>query len=619
MQVLITKLRYIYLPFLVIAIVCITGYTFLNWLLIVKMELINVNETYINFGVPFVLPWIPIIIWLRPHIKQLKLKQKSGKDSVDFYVFIVSFAICVPTIIAQEYLKTATGKLTQLENAAQIKQHPKTKYYTIKNFYIDKNQIRISRNVEVSGKYNEHLDFYIYVVCPIYAKPNSIASAKHKPILKKPVNNQPLIIINGKLAEQSLAELDTNNIKSIQILKNPAATAIFGDRAKNGAILIKTKKAIQEQGSDINDNAKRNPEAWLGVKYNTQVSNHLSDDDKEQAYQDFNKDSFEKFKQANLNNFQYLDRIGVNDSHKGYEKAIQPGASLPTQQSPIIFEAVNEPFEARNGNKLPWIFGSFGIGAGVFLIMILIPGIRNESVFHKQAETISVKALFKDELLFFIPREGFFVTPILVDVNILVFIAMVAAGWGFMQFDTQSLLTWGANYAPYTEHNQWWRLLTNIFMHGGLMHVLMNMFSLVFIGMFLEPILGYKRYLMMYLVTGVIASLTSMLWHPVISVGASGAIFGLFGAFAALLTTPLFPAEAKKAFAKTVGIFIGYNLLLGLAGGVDNAAHIGGLLAGVLCGYGLYPFLKQQADHYESLTNINTNPTAEESNMFDKV
>ena len=117
------------------------------------------------------------------------------------------------------------------------------------------------------------------------------------------------------------------------------------------------------------------------------------------------------------------------------------------------------------------------------------------------------------------------------------------------------------------------------------MHILFNMYGLLNVGIFLEPLLGYIKYIVIYLICAFVASFTSLLWHPsIISVGASGAIFGLYGMFLALLLMNVFPKDFKKAFLISSSVFIGYSLLLGLTAGIDNAAHIGGLICGFLIG-----------------------------------
>src|SRR5690348_4687211 len=94
------KLKLIYKPFLVIAILIIAGYTLLNWIVFKKFQLFSINEDIINLWIPMGLPWIPILIWLRPRIKLLNLKRKKG-DLPGFYIFIAGIAIVAPTLVAQ--------------------------------------------------------------------------------------------------------------------------------------------------------------------------------------------------------------------------------------------------------------------------------------------------------------------------------------------------------------------------------------------------------------------------------------------------------------------------------------------------------------------------------------
>ena len=193
-----------------------------------------------------------------------------------------------------------------------------------------------------------------------------------------------------------------------------------------------------------------------------------------------------------------------------------------------------------------------------------------------------------------IPREGYYITPILVDLNIAVFILMVISGANIMQPGSKYLIDWGANIRHLTLDHQWWRLITNCFLHIGIVHLVFNMYALLFIGVLLEPVLGKLRFASAYLLTGVMASLTSLYWHPfALSAGASGAIFGMYGVFLALLTTNLIDKTLRTGLLGSIAFFVLYNLFYGLKGGVDNAAHIGGLVSGILMGYMLYPGLKK--------------------------
>lgn len=196
----------------------------------------------------------------------------------------------------------------------------------------------------------------------------------------------------------------------------------------------------------------------------------------------------------------------------------------------------------------------------------------------------------------FCPTQGYFITPILVNINLVIFMVMSISGVHILTPDGQDLINWGANFRPLTLEGQWWRLLTACFLHIGILHLLMNMYALLYIGLLLEPYLGKLRFLAAYLISGIAASSASLWWHELtISAGASGAIFGMYGVFLALLTTNLLDKSVKKALLTSIVVFVGYNLLNGLKpnSGVDNAAHIGGLLAGLIIGYAFVPSLKQ--------------------------
>ena len=120
------------------------------------------------------------------------------------------------------------------------------------------------------------------------------------------------------------------------------------------------------------------------------------------------------------------------------------------------------------------------------------------------------------------------------------------------------------------------------------------MYALLYIGLLLEPYLGKTRFISAYILTGIVASVASLWWHDfTVSAGASGAIFGMYGIFLAMLTTNLIEKTARQSLLASIAVFVGFNLINGLKGGIDNAAHIGGLLSGMVIGYAFIPSLKK--------------------------
>jgi rhomboid protease GluP len=199
----------------------------------------------------------------------------------------------------------------------------------------------------------------------------------------------------------------------------------------------------------------------------------------------------------------------------------------------------------------------------------------------------------KNSFSAFIPKGDYFFTPILIDINFLIFILMCLSGVSFTFPDGESLLKWGANFRPLVMNGEPWRMFTSMFLHFGILHIASNMYALYSIGRILEPFIGKWRFLALYLMAGLGGSAVSLWWRDGgVGAGASGAIFGTFGIFAALLTTDLIDKSIRGRLLRSIGGAIGLNLVIGMSPGIDNSAHIGGLITGAIGGYLCYFDLK---------------------------
>jgi rhomboid protease GluP len=180
------------------------------------------------------------------------------------------------------------------------------------------------------------------------------------------------------------------------------------------------------------------------------------------------------------------------------------------------------------------------------------------------------------------------VTQAFFGTNVAVFVAMALAGVSITDPTGPQLVHWGANFGPYTMGGQWWRLLSCVFLHIGIIHIAFNMWCLWDLGRLAESLYGHWTFGAVYLITGVAASVTSVAWHPTgLSAGASGAIFGIAGALIASFYLGEFslPRAAVAGTLRSVVMFAGYNLIFGaMSGRTDNAAHVGGLVSGLVLG-----------------------------------
>lgn len=149
----------------------------------------------------------------------------------------------------------------------------------------------------------------------------------------------------------------------------------------------------------------------------------------------------------------------------------------------------------------------------------------------------------------------------------------------FVNLDGETLFAFGAKFGPAVMAGQWWRLVTAGFLHGGLLHILMNSWVLFDLGAQVEEIYGSARMLVIYFVANILGFYVSYLWRPEsISVGASAALFGLVGAMIAVGTR--YRSTLGGAVRSVYMRYLVYLLLFSLLPGVDMAAHVGGLIGG---------------------------------------
>lgn len=232
-----------------------------------------------------------------------------------------------------------------------------------------------------------------------------------------------------------------------------------------------------------------------------------------------------------------------------------------------------------------------------------------EKIAALQAKTISIaeeeiKQIEEVDKAMNLSKSNLYVTYAIMAINVAVFVLMAVSGVALLQPTGLDIIKWGGNYSPLTLSGDWWRLISSVFVHIGIIHLLFNMYALYMISIYLEPMLGKARFIAAYFATGICASLASLWWHdvPVASAGASGAIFGMYGVFLALLSTRLVPKQVRDTQLKNILIFIAYNLIYGMRSGVDNAAHVGGLVGGLIIGYVYYFGWKEKHSGNRKLT-----------------
>lgn len=178
-------------------------------------------------------------------------------------------------------------------------------------------------------------------------------------------------------------------------------------------------------------------------------------------------------------------------------------------------------------------------------------------------------------------RDTSRVTFILITINVIMYIITAILSQNILDSDIRVLLFLGANENTLVSSGQYYRLLTCMFLHGGLIHLLLNMYALEVIGPTIERVYGKVKYIIIYFIGGLISSLSSYIFSSGISIGASGAIFALLGAML-ILTVKMRDIVGSSAIKSIVSV-IGINIFIGIAiPNIDNFAHLGGLLGGII-------------------------------------
>ena len=181
------------------------------------------------------------------------------------------------------------------------------------------------------------------------------------------------------------------------------------------------------------------------------------------------------------------------------------------------------------------------------------------------------------------------VTQLLIAINLIVFIAMLGGGADIWHSSNGVQLDWGANFGPAVQDGEWWRLGSALFLHFGVIHLALNLLALWDSGQLVERMYGHVRFSGIYFSSGLAGNLLSLATNEgsAVSGGASGAIFGVYGALLIFLwreRTNIHPHEFRWLFWGAAGFAV-ITIALGLSvTGIDNAAHIGGFMTGIMGG-----------------------------------
>ena len=337
------------------------------------------------------------------------------------------------------------------------------------------------------------------------------------------------------------------------------------------SILDTTTPPVQDQ-----------PGLWIGLTFFKSLDNTLAPETKKKLYLAFVDQSQAELDKLDTTKYRYLERSARSMDRRSFDKAlVKGGIKQPASQTVLVPHT--EAFAPNSNDWLMMTGLALGAGLAIWAFMLFVAPLAEEDPKRSKADVLLAAML--------LPTRRSYGLPLLIDLNFAVFLAMVIAGLGFISFDSDDLIVWGGNYGPALKQGQVFRLVTSLFVHGGIMHLLNNMYGLMIAGIFLNTALPNWRMILCYLVTGIGGSIAGAVLHPgIVSVGASGAILGLWGVLVALaLFGDARLIEQKKVILINGATFAALTMVIGgFTPGIDNQAHIGGFLTGLAVGGAIF-------------------------------
>src|SRR5579885_2146826 len=215
------KLKLIFFPFLKLAIIDISIYTFTYWILFEKLKINSFKEDLVQIWIPIVFACITVFIWLRPRVHLLKLKTGNRRNPSTLYNLVAAAAIAVPIIISVQYIDEMSGQLIKLSKVTDIKSLSDEKYFSIDSLFIDTSSTHSKMRISYSGRYNEYLDMNLYLTSPIirnesdtFESPPAFLGAKYHTEISSHISDEQKNEAYEKLYNESMTDFLNKDLKN---------------------------------------------------------------------------------------------------------------------------------------------------------------------------------------------------------------------------------------------------------------------------------------------------------------------------------------------------------------------------------------------------------------------
>lgn len=305
---------------------------------------------------------------------------------------------------------------------------------------------------------------------------------------------------------------------------------------------------------------------WLGSSYYTSYDNREEQRIKDRQYSAFINESRQKYAAEDFSHINYFRKLKSSNDRSAYLYTIST-ANKQSNLPALVLVPESNIFADSLDRDFVWGIGSFFVGMGVCLLLILTAGIDNQAkkparkhISTKKQKHVKKRApvsdLSKSLVTFFRNNKKRPATLVLMLICIGVFILTVFMGMDIIAPLSRQVNSVGGLTMNALQAGKYWRLVTALFVHVGIMHLVMSLGMLFATGYILEKVLGSLRFLMVFFICGIFSNILGLLYFDMDMAGIWGAIFGLFGIAIPLVAFKIFNKKYRELFGGTVAAIL---------------------------------------------------------------
>lgn len=324
--------------------------------------------------------------------------------------------------------------------------------------------------------------------------------------------------------------------------------------------------------------------AWYGLNFHQQISNRLNEKEKEEKRDAFIKNSREEFSKHNFYNANYFELVKASGYRSGLKSAIDRKQPYRRNLPSFILNPKDNVFEYRDNETIKLLFWFTVIPLLIVMILLIKPKVNPQSLLSYTTEKMDENDDTSRVIKALTFRSGSPETAVILNLCIISYFISVFLGLNPLFANASELAATGGIRRDLVLSGEYWRLVSAVFVHAGFIHLIMNTIILAIMGRILEPAIGTFQFLSIFFFCSIVASLTSIAWHPLaVSVGASGAIYGIISMLMVLTFYGFIKKTEKQDVWLIASLVIASGVIMGFMSNIDHAAHLGGFIAGLFC------------------------------------